>query len=56
MRKGKDSSFLKKRTKKLLFLSGGAGGPCLGPDLGATNKSFLVLVFKKEHPSFPVYA
>jgi hypothetical protein len=50
----KDSSFLKKRSKKLLLLSCGAGGPCLGDSLGATDKSFLVLFFKKEHSCFPL--
>jgi hypothetical protein len=39
---------VKKRTKKLLSVSGGAGGSYLGRDLGATDKSFLVLFFKKE--------
>jgi hypothetical protein len=47
------SSFLKKRTKRLLFLSGGAGGPGAGRNLGATDKSFLVLFFKKELFFFP---
>jgi hypothetical protein len=38
---------LKKRTKKLLF-SGGAGGDHAGQDVRETDKSFLVLFFKKE--------
>jgi hypothetical protein len=42
-------SALKKRTKKLLFVSGGAGSARVGPGVGATDKSFLVLFFKKEH-------
>jgi hypothetical protein len=44
----KSYSFLKKRTKKLLFLSGSTGGPYVGQNLGARSKSFLVLFFKKE--------
>jgi hypothetical protein len=51
VQEGRKCSFLKKRTKKLLFLSGGAGAAYLGLSLGATDKSFLVLFFKKE-PSF----
>jgi hypothetical protein len=48
-RRNKESiSFLKKRNKKLLFVSGGAGDSRLGSCLGATDKSFLVLFFKKE--------
>jgi hypothetical protein len=42
------SSFLKKRTKKLLSVSGGTGTDYLGPTPRATVKSFLVLFFKKE--------
>jgi hypothetical protein len=42
------SSFLKKRTKKLLLVSGGSDVPALSDLLRATNKSFLVLFFKKE--------
>jgi hypothetical protein len=44
-------SFSKKRTKKLLSLwvRDGAGVSDRGP--GQTGKSFLVLFFKKEHPS-----
>jgi hypothetical protein len=45
----KESSFLKKRTKKLLSRSCRAGGPYVSQSLGATGKSFLVLFFKKEH-------
>jgi hypothetical protein len=46
------SSFLKKRSKKLLRLR-----PCPRPDTqatarGARNKSFLLLFFKKEESSF----
>jgi peptidoglycan/LPS O-acetylase OafA/YrhL len=44
----KECSFLKKRTKKLLFRACIASGPRVGPNPGATNKSFLVLFFKKE--------
>ncbi len=39
----KDSSFLKKRSKKLLRVE-----PVLAPTRTPTNKSFLVLFFKKE--------
>jgi len=42
------SSFLKKRTKKLLFVSGGASGKGEARQKRATDKSFLVLFFKKE--------
>jgi hypothetical protein len=47
--KEKRTSFLKKRSKKLLSIA-----PRPGPKQGAmvlpeTNKSFLVLFFKKEH-------
>jgi hypothetical protein len=46
------SSFLKKRTKKLLSVSAALGQP-LSPTPGATDRSFLVLFFKKELlPSF----
>jgi hypothetical protein len=46
------SSFLKKRTKKLLSVLAALGQP-LSPTPGATDKSFLVLFFKKELlPSF----
>jgi hypothetical protein len=38
------SSFLKKRSKKLLSLQVGAG-----ESSATANKSFLVLFFKKEH-------
>jgi hypothetical protein len=34
--------------EKLFFVSGGAGAACIGPGLGAKNKSFLVLFFKKK--------
>jgi hypothetical protein len=42
------SSFLKKRTKKLLSVSGSTEATRMGPRLQATDKSFLVLFFKKE--------
>jgi hypothetical protein len=38
-------SFLKKRTKKLLSMSGSINAP---RSLDAAGKSFLVLFFKKE--------
>jgi hypothetical protein len=41
-------SFLKKRSKKLLSVSGSAGASHLDRRTRATNKSFLVLFFKKE--------
>jgi hypothetical protein len=47
--KGKaSSSFLKKRTKKLLSVSGGISLAHLNPRRPARNKSFLFLFFKKE--------
>jgi hypothetical protein len=42
------SSFLKKRTKKLLRM----GAALVGPPRLYTNKSFLLLFFKKEVLSF----
>jgi hypothetical protein len=39
---------LKKRTKKLLHLAGGTHAECRAGLLEATDKSFLVLFFKKE--------
>jgi hypothetical protein len=44
------SSFLKKRSKRLLFLDG-AGTKI---EAASKNKSFLVLFFKKEHAYFLV--
>jgi hypothetical protein len=46
-RKG-SCSFLKKRTKKLLPVSGGTELSCLGSVQRAMCKSFLLLFFKKE--------
>jgi hypothetical protein len=43
---------LKKRTKKLLSISGGTALTDLDTVQRATDKSFLVLFFKKEHSSF----
>jgi hypothetical protein len=49
-------SFLKKRNKKLLPVSGGMGGSYLTSLLRATDKSFLFLFFKKEIlPSLPLW-
>jgi hypothetical protein len=48
MQQKKDSSFLKKRSKKLLSVSGGAGAPRVNANPGAMDKSFLLLFFKKE--------
>jgi hypothetical protein len=42
------SSFLKKRTKKLLPVAGSINAPGLNGALDATVKSFLVLFFKRE--------
>jgi hypothetical protein len=39
---------LKKRTKKLLSLSGGIAVPLFAPWQRETDKSFLLLFFKKE--------
>jgi hypothetical protein len=48
------SSFLKKRTKKLLFVARCREVKRAVPMLGATDNSFLVLFFKKElRPSLP---
>jgi len=45
---------LKKRTKKLLLVSGGTNASHLAYMLRATGKSFLFLFFKKEIlPSLP---
>ncbi|HTZ71796.1 MAG TPA: hypothetical protein VMB71_14160 [Acetobacteraceae bacterium] len=41
-------SFLKKRNKKLLTLAPGSGAKWVASALAATDKSFLVLFFKKE--------
>jgi hypothetical protein len=47
------SSFLKKRTKKLLSVSAAPGLP-IEPNVALRSKSFLVLFFKKELlPSLP---
>jgi hypothetical protein len=46
---------LKKRTKKLLLVSGITRADCLASALRATDKSFLFLFFKKEIlPSSPI--
>jgi len=42
------SSFLKKRTKKLLLMRAGVCFRRLGQTPAASSKSFLVLFFKKE--------
>jgi hypothetical protein len=46
------SSFLKKRTKKLLSVKGGTGLAHLNRLLAAISKSFLLLFFKKEGLSY----
>jgi hypothetical protein len=44
---------LKKRSKKLLSISGGAGAPRVAAGPWATGRGFLLLFFKKEDlPSF----
>jgi hypothetical protein len=49
----KDSSFLKKRSKRLLFFQQLCGGwPWPGSLGGRRHKSFLVLFFKKELLSY----
>jgi hypothetical protein len=47
-KEGKDSSFLKKRSKKLLSIAAGGGLNWEARALAETDKSFLVLFFKKE--------
>jgi hypothetical protein len=42
------TSFLKKRSKKLLSISGTMGVPLAPRVMPGTDKSFLVLFFKKE--------
>jgi hypothetical protein len=39
---------LKERSNKLLSISGGTGAPRLARNQWATDKSFLLLFFKKE--------
>jgi hypothetical protein len=46
--KKEGSSFLKKRSKKLLSVPGGTEPSCAGRGVGAMGKSFLLLFFKKE--------
>jgi hypothetical protein len=46
------TSFLKKRSKKLLFITGDTEATHLGKQQQASSKSFLVLFFKKERSSF----
>jgi hypothetical protein len=45
---GLRTSFLKKRSKKLLLIAHSAGATRVAPALPETDKSFLVLFFKKE--------
>jgi hypothetical protein len=51
MKKG-SSSFLKKRTKKLLQIAAGLRATWLNSSPAAMSKSFLLLFFKKEESSF----
>jgi hypothetical protein len=48
----KGCSFLKKRTKKLLQIARATGPAQVHAVLPETGKSFLLLFFKKEVPSF----
>jgi hypothetical protein len=50
MKEGR-SSFLKKRSKKLLSVSGRTEPTRVASELGAMSKSFLLLFFKKEDSS-----
>jgi flagellar L-ring protein precursor FlgH len=52
MKKQGRTSFLKKRSKKLLSIARCCGGKKESPVPHETGKSFLVLFFKKEHSSF----
>jgi hypothetical protein len=54
--KGRKSSFLKKRSKKLLQFASGLVVLTTDGDAVLKNKSFLVLFFKKEHLSFLLQA
>jgi hypothetical protein len=55
--RGKEgSSFLKKRSKKLSFIADGMAFGLANSILSLTNKSFLVLFFKKELLAFPFFA
>jgi hypothetical protein len=47
---------LKKRSKKLLSVSGGTESSRFDPVRRAFGKSFLVLFFKKEQLSLPSFA
>jgi hypothetical protein len=49
----KDSSFLKKRSKKLLSMAGSIRAPASSDLPDEICKSFLLLFFKKEESSFP---
>jgi hypothetical protein len=52
-KRGKEStSFLKKRSKKLLSIADGTESGWMSSALASMNKGFLVLFFKKERPSF----
>jgi hypothetical protein len=44
--------FFEKRSKKLLHMASGVSLDRETPVLAETDKSFLVLFFKKEHPSW----
>jgi hypothetical protein len=50
------SSFLKKRTKKLLLVASSSLGHCVASLFRHRRKSFLVLFFKKELLPLPSFA
>jgi len=54
--KERKSSFLKKRSKKLLQFASGLVVLTTDGDAVLKNKSFLVLFFKKEHLAFLLQA
>jgi len=51
MTQGRKTSFLKKRSKKLLSVACGGAARHVPRALPETDKSFLLLFFKEEHPS-----
>jgi hypothetical protein len=51
----RSSSFLKKRSKKLLLMARGFRSASANTRLPMTDKSFLVLFFKKELLAFGLF-